>query len=178
MIKNQHNFKPIEGKYVNLREVEIEDAEFILKLRTSEKGIKFLHKTDPDINKQVEYIKKYKTFDNEWYFIVESKDKKPLGCLSVYDIQGSSACTGRWIMADNAKIQESIESDLLLKDFTYNVLGMDCIRMDTRHENKNIINYFKMWNCQIIRCDDELIYFNLPKETYENNKKNIERFCK
>lgn len=178
MIKNHHDFKPIEGKYVNLREVEVEDAAFILKLRTSEKGKKFLHKTSPDIDKQIEYIKKYKSYDSEWYFIVENKNKQPLGCLSVYDIQGDSACTGRWIMADNVRVQESIEGDLLLKDFTYNVLAMNHIRTDTRYENKNMINYFKMWHCQIIRQDNELIYFNLPKEVYENNKKNIERFCK
>lgn len=35
MAKNTHDFKPIEGKYVNLREVTIDDAAFILQLRTT-----------------------------------------------------------------------------------------------------------------------------------------------
>lgn len=44
MAKNTHDFKPIEGKYVNLREVTIDDAAFILQLRTTGKAVKFLHK--------------------------------------------------------------------------------------------------------------------------------------
>ena len=34
------------GKYVNLREVTVDDAEFILSLRCDENKSKFLHKTE------------------------------------------------------------------------------------------------------------------------------------
>ena len=44
MAKNTHDFKPIEGKYVNLREVTIDDAAFILQLRTTGKAVNFFIK--------------------------------------------------------------------------------------------------------------------------------------
>ena len=37
------NPESLEGKYVNLREVTLDDAAFILKLRTDEKKSAFLH---------------------------------------------------------------------------------------------------------------------------------------
>ena len=178
MIKNDHNFKPIEGKYVNLREIEITDAEFILELRTKGKGAKFLHETSTNVNKQIEYLQRYKQLDNEWYFIVENKMHYPLGCLSAYDIQENSACTGRWVMSKSAKLQESIEGDLLLKNFVFNILEKDNLRTDTKHSNKNMINYFKIWKCDVIDDDGDLYYFNLSKNVYKDVKSLIMRFCK
>ncbi len=60
MAKNTHDFKPIEGKYVNLREVTIDDAAFILQLRTTGKAVKFLHKTENNLQKQQKIIYKSK----------------------------------------------------------------------------------------------------------------------
>ena len=90
--------KYIEGKYINLRDVKEEDAEFILSLRTSEKKSRFLHKTQYDIDKQVSYIRHYKTLDNEWYFIIEDKKQVPLGTVRIYDIIGDSFCWGSWLL--------------------------------------------------------------------------------
>ena len=56
----------LNGKYVTLREVRLEDAEFILNLRCDEKKAKYLHKTPNDIKKQIEYIKNYFFLKNEW----------------------------------------------------------------------------------------------------------------
>ena len=40
----------IAGKTINLRDVEIADAEFILELRCDENKSKFLHKTQNDFD--------------------------------------------------------------------------------------------------------------------------------
>lgn len=178
MIKNTHDFVPIEGKLVNLREIEVSDAKFILDLRLSSKGIKFLNKTNSNIDNQIQYIKNYKTLEYEWYFIVESKDHVPLGCLSAYDVKNNSVCTGRWIMTATTSTGAGIEGDLLLKNFVFNILDVDILRTDTRYSNKNMINYFRMWGCEITSKTDELIYFSLVKKIYEKNKYKIERFCR
>ena len=47
------------GKYVNLREVTVDDADFILSLRCDENKSKFLHKTEYNLENQIAYIKKY-----------------------------------------------------------------------------------------------------------------------
>ena len=47
----------LQGKYVNLREVTVDDAEFILSLRCDPQKSKYLNPTEYNIPKQVEYIK-------------------------------------------------------------------------------------------------------------------------
>ena len=42
---NTHNFEKIQGKYINLREAQIEDSAFILSLRTDPNKSQFLNKT-------------------------------------------------------------------------------------------------------------------------------------
>ena len=66
---NDHTFQPLEGKYVNLREVRMDDATFILSLRCDPKKSRFLHKTENNLAKQIAYLEHYFTLDNEWYFI-------------------------------------------------------------------------------------------------------------
>ena len=64
--------KIITGKNISLRLVNIEDAEFIVNLRTK-KG-EFLSTTSPDISKQKEWLLLYKEREKlkeEFYFIIE-----------------------------------------------------------------------------------------------------------
>ena len=177
MKKNSHDGVIISGGHVNLREIRIEDAEFILKLRTSEKGLKFLHYTENNLDRQISYLQQYFTKDDEWYFIVETKEYESIGCLSIYDIKGDSVCTGRWIMKEGIPFQQSIEADMLLKEFAFSELGAAEIRMDTRHENKNMQAYFRMWGCKEVSKDEELIYVVLPRDVYVINRARVARFC-
>ena len=84
----------IEGKNVNIRDIEIKDAEFVLSLRCNEKKAKYLHRTSEDIDKQIEYIKHYKTLNNEYYFIIENKLSEPIGTYRIYDLKENSFCIG------------------------------------------------------------------------------------
>ena len=70
------------GKYVSLREVTVDDAEFILSLRCDENKSKFLHKTEYNLENQVAYIKRYFELSDEWYFMILSLRKK-LGLLTI-----------------------------------------------------------------------------------------------
>ena len=54
----------LSGKYVNIREVTVDDAEFILSLRCNEAKAKYLHRTEYDIDAQKQYICNYLTKDN------------------------------------------------------------------------------------------------------------------
>ncbi|BEJ61176.1 hypothetical protein B10172_11980 [Campylobacter jejuni] len=57
-MKNKLLIQNLSGIFVNLREVKLDDAEFILKLRTSGRA-QFLNKTQDNITLQYEYIKNY-----------------------------------------------------------------------------------------------------------------------
>ena len=78
--------KFISGKNINLRDITVDDAEFVLALRTDENKSRFLHKTAPDLQKQIDYIRSYKNRTDQWYFIITDKSGLRLGTVRIYDI--------------------------------------------------------------------------------------------
>lgn len=139
----------LHGKYVNLREVTLNDAEFILSLRCDENKSKFLHKTEYNLENQIAYIKKYFEKTDEWYFIIENKSGKRIGTYRIYDIQGDSFCIGSWLMIDGVSPAESFESDYILRMYGFDVLGFKKIHFDVRKGNKKVIAYHKMVGARI-----------------------------
>jgi RimJ/RimL family protein N-acetyltransferase len=163
----------IEGKFVNLRDVEVEDAKFILSLRCDEKKSRFLHKTEYDLKKQEEYIKKYKTLDNEWYFIIENKNGESLGTTRIYDLREDSFCIGSWLLKNGTAPQEMLEGDYLMRTFGFEHLKMDKIHFDVRKGNTKVLRYHKLTGAKIVGETDLDYLFECTKDEY---LKNISKF--
>lgn len=191
MIKNTHDFKPIEGKYVNLREAEIEDSEFILSLRTDPKKSRFINKTDSDLQKQIEYMKRYKTFSDEWYFIVENKKGVSIGTQRIYLYPKLAECwinqedpskgfygPGSWLLKDGTSPMESIESDYLVKKFFFETLNFSVHPMMIHESNKTVLSFHQKWGAKIFGYDDASNHhlLNLTKDDFEQNKGYFEKF--
>lgn len=163
----------LKGRYVNLREVEISDAAFILSLRTDEKKSRFLHKTENNLQKQIDYIAHYKTLDNEWYFIIENKKGEPLGTVRIYNVNPPNFTGGSWLMKKEALPEETIEGDLILKEYSFEVLGFEKSCFDVRKENKKVVRYHKICGAKIVE-ENEIDYFlELTKEDYRNSKEKL-----
>lgn len=170
-IKNTHNFAPMEGKYVNLREVELDDAEFILKLRCDEKKSRFLHKTENNLEKQIEYLKHYKTLDNEWYFIIENKSHEPLGTSRIYDVKGKQYTGGSWLMKEGSLPEETIEGALLAREMAFEKIGFEKDYFDVRKGNKKVIRFHQLTGAKIVAENDIDYFFEITRETYNRHKK-------
>ena len=156
----------LNGKYVTLREVRLEDAEFILNLRCDEKKAKYLHKTPNDIKKQIEYIKNYFFLKNEWYFIAENKSGKKIGTYRIYDIKNDSFCIGSWLMLNGVLANETFETDFLCKMYGFNVLGFNKIHFEVRKENKKVWKYHSNFGATKIAENEIEYFFELTKENY------------
>lgn len=154
------------GKYVNLREVSLDDAEFILKLRTDEKKSRFLHKTENNLQKQIDYLTHYFTLDNEWYFIIENKNIVPIGTIRIYNVCNQCYTGGSWIMKDGSTPQEVFEGDLLLKRYAFEVLGFNESVFDVRKNNTKVVRYHKICGAQIIEETDIDYVFKSTKDNY------------
>lgn len=159
----------IKGKFVNIREVDVADAEFILSLRCDSKKSKYLHKTEYNLQKQIDYIKKYKMSDNEWYFIIESKTNEPIGTYRIYDLKEDSFCIGSWLMKDNCNPFEMMEGECLCKKFAFEQTGFEKFHFDVRKENKKVIRYHKLMGAKIVGETDIDYFFECTKEDYLNN---------
>ncbi|MGM9994305.1 MAG: GNAT family N-acetyltransferase [Candidatus Avigastranaerophilus sp.] len=161
------NFR--EGKFVNIRDIEEKDAEFVLSLRCDKKKSQFLHKTDPDIQKQINYIRHYKTLDNEWYFIIENKEGKPIGTYRIYDLRQDSFCIGSWLMTDNSSLNEVIEGEYLSKIFAFETTGFNKFHFDVRKNNKKVMRFHKLMGAKIVSEDEIDYFFECTKEDYLRN---------
>lgn len=170
MIKNTHDFKPLEGKYVNLREAEIEDAAFILALRTDPKKSRFIHQTDQDLNKQIEYMKRYKTLDDEWYFIIENKKGEPLGTSRIYDVKGKQYTGGSWLMKTGSLPEESLEGNLLAREMAFEKIGFEKDCFDVRKGNKKVVRFHQLTGAKIVAENDIDYFFEITRDEYNQHK--------
>lgn len=156
----------LSGKYVTLREVAVDDAEFILSLRCDERKTQYLHRTEYNLEKQVEYIKKYFAIPDEWYFIIMNKENERIGTYRIYDVQGDSFCIGSWLLVDGVNAAESFESDYILRMYGFDVLGFKRIHFDVRKGNRKVIAYHKMVGARIVCETDIDLLWEITKDEY------------
>ena len=143
MLNDKINFislKPIvRGKSINLREVELSDAEFILSLRINPDKNKYLSFTENNLNRQKDFINSYKKSIQDYYFIICLSSGLPIGTMRIYDIKNESFCWGSWILSDEAYAHSALESALLMYDFAFYSLHYKYSHFDVRKENLNVI---------------------------------------
>jgi len=166
----------IEGKNINFRSVVESDAAFILDLRLDNRLGQFMAKTDSDLNKQIQWIKDYQKRSQEYYFIIENKDKQSCGTIRVYDIRRDSFCWGSWIIKQGSSPSVAIESVLLVYDFGYFNLGFKKCHFDVMKENKKVVDFHKRFGAKIVSEDNTKFYFNLSLEDYQLSKQRYIKF--
>jgi len=174
----QHCLKPILGKNITLREIEVADADFVLSLRNDKKRGKYLSKTSDDVVSQVEYIKNYKAKAQNYYFIIEDKKHHPIGTVRIYDIRNNSFCWGSWLLSREAPVSAGIESALLVYEFAFYTLGFFRAHFDVRKGNQKVIDFHQRMGAVIVDETDVDVFFHYDKESYERVKPRYVRFLK
>ena len=165
--------KKILGKHINLRLVNLEDAEFILNLRTK-KG-EFLSKTDIDVGKQIEWLKEYKKRESknlEYYFIVESKESVRLGTIRVYemDFEGKKFTFGSFIIDGEISPKYSaLEAIVMTFNFAFNQLGFQICFFDCRKNNDHANAFYLRFGAKIINEDGLDFYYEYDDELFKKN---------
>lgn len=165
-----------KSKTVQIRLVEEDDAEFILKLRLDSKYNQFLSNVDPSIQAQKDWIKKYKNDESDkkqFYFIIERNDGKPCGTVRVYDFKENSFCWGSWILNEDKTRYAAIESAFLVYKFGFNELGFQKSHFDVRKGNDRVISFHKKMGAVKKGEDDLNEYFTITKESVQESQKKL-----
>ena len=164
------------GKTIFLRLVTESDAEFICNIRGDSKLNTFISKTEVDIDAQRNWIKNYKTRENnneEYYFIICRIDNKlPIGTVRLYDFKDEprSFCWGSWILNEDKTKYAAVESALLVYEAGFGKLGFDQSHFDVMKGNEKVHNFHLRMGAEKISEDDNNIYYIFPKHRYETNK--------
>ena len=75
-----------------LRPVTLEDAAFIVELRSDPLLNRYLHEISPRVEDQVAWLERYFLRPDDYYFIVEDADSgKPQGTIGIYDVERAAA---------------------------------------------------------------------------------------
>ena len=161
--------KEIEGRYINLRAVCKEDAQFILNLRLDELKNKFIHKTPKDIELQEQCIERQRQTENDYYFLLINKNLERRGTISLYNITDSNGELGRWISYGSS--YENLESVILLHDFAFQQIGLDKVYTRTKIENKRVVGFWQRFGsdlCREVLIENWVASENIvTKETYK-----------
>jgi RimJ/RimL family protein N-acetyltransferase len=160
----------LKGKNVNLRTVEIEDAEFIYGMRENKEKTKYLSKISGTVESQREWIQHYKQRENEkkeFYFVIESHESEQLGLVRLYDFKGDSFCWGSWLIKKDAPKTTAIESALQIYEFAFYTLGFIKSHFDVRKGNDKVIAFHQRFGAEVIDENDDDYFFNFEKKEYE-----------
>lgn len=127
----------VQGHRIVLRDAVVDDAAFILSLRTDETKNRFLSRVDPALAPQQAWLERYATSTDQAYFIIEDLQGQPFGTVRLYDPRGSSFCWGSWLLVHGAPAHFSIESALVVYHYGLH-LGFDAAHFDVRKGNRSV----------------------------------------
>lgn len=167
------------SKNINLKTVEIEDAQFIFELRQNQEKTKYLSKVTGTVDSQREWIKNYKEREKEqkeFYFLIESKKHEKLGLVRMYDFKCNSFCWGSWLIKENAPKSAAIESALQIYEFGFYKLNFDKSHFDVRKGNDKVVAFHQRFGARIINENELDYFFNFKKSDYEITKQKYKRY--
>jgi acetyltransferase-like isoleucine patch superfamily enzyme/RimJ/RimL family protein N-acetyltransferase len=171
--------KRIEKYGIILRSVEIEDAEFILKLRTDEQLSRYISPTLPDINVQISWIENYKKREEagkEYYYIAEDQKGNRFGTIRIYNFDEKSFEIGSWLFMPNSPLGMAVKAQFIGFEQGFETLKVEFCRLEVRKKNTAVLRYFRDFEKVFVTEDDLNYYFTLSKENFYKRRAEIPFF--
>lgn len=178
----------IDGEFVTLKKVVLEDASNIYKWRTSESGKFLRHRPNYTIETQKEWIENRGTSEIN-YIIYEKKSMTKVGMIGIYEMNINDLVTnvGR-LLLDESYLKKStpygLESLILTYDYVFTKMEFRKICGDILGSNSEMLKMQKFLGMQqegylnkhvIIngKCED-LFIMSLFKEDFNSYRNKID----
>jgi UDP-2-acetamido-3-amino-2,3-dideoxy-glucuronate N-acetyltransferase len=171
--------KRIEKYGIVLRAVEVEDAEFILRLRTDSQLSRYISKTDPHIDVQVRWIENYKRREAaglEYYYITEDQKGNRYGTIRIYNFDDKSFEIGSWLFLPKSPLGMAIKAQFIGFELGFEKLKAEFCRLEVRKKNTAVLRYLEDFEKVLVREDDLNYYFTLSKEKFFQRRSEIPFF--
>ena len=167
--------KKLVGKFVTLRSITPEDAEFSYNIRRDPRFVEVTGQPAYTIDAQLSYIIEQRKRKGDYYFVtIDNLTKNKIGLIGVYDIIGNSAETGREICIGDAFC--AMEARCLLQDFIRDVLQLEKLRFVVYKKNERVVNLCNNLGFivkeETIRSGMPCFYYEI---TVEENEKALEK---
>jgi RimJ/RimL family protein N-acetyltransferase len=160
----------LAGYAYGLRPVELDDAEFIVALRTRDpQRVRYLHPIPPDTEQQRRWLRSYFERENDYYFVVENRDSRDRhGLVGIYNIDPvvQTGEWGRWILRPGSFA--AVESALLVYRLAFEYLQLRSIYCITVADNLPVVSFHD--SCGLERVASLPRHFELAGVTYDGVK--------
>ncbi|ATH13101.1 hypothetical protein CHL79_12085 [Delftia acidovorans] len=137
----------IRGRTLVFRNAVVNDAEFILSLRTDPDKAKYLSQTRNNLEQQRNWLENYSINEGQAYFIIEN-DGEAIGTVRLYDAKGKSFCWGSWIIKNGSPSHAAIESALMVYAFSTDSLEFTASHFDVRKDNEHVVRFHERFGAK------------------------------
>lgn len=170
---NPQELSLVKGSILTLRLVELEDAEYLFKLRTNKKYNSHMSPVSGTVEDQKSWIISYKERESrfeEFYYILENLEDIPCGTVRLYNINSTQFTWGSWILDQNKPRKAALESALLSFGIGFEQLGLESALVDVRIANQKAYDFYVRLGMSEIYRDDLNIYFNYNRDQFAADK--------
>ncbi len=152
----------IKGRFVTLRSITMDDAEFSYNIRAEEKNRETVGQLAPSLEAQRKFIEWQMAEPDDYYFVVVNRKGERIGLIGIYDIHDDIGEVGREV--NDGSAVEAMEAEVLLEDFAMDVLGLKRYCGVIYAHNKKHINNQKKAGFEpvkkVIRSGIESYYYD------------------
>lgn len=163
------------GRTLSFRDATVEDAAFVLSLRTDENKSRYLSAVSADLEAQQTWLKAYADSQDQAYFIIEYQDE-PIGTVRLYDARRDSFCWGSWILKDGGPSQAAMESALMVYSYAFDALGFQAAHFDVRKGNERVWKFHERFGAQCIAETDIDYFYTLDRQSVERSRMTYSKF--
>jgi RimJ/RimL family protein N-acetyltransferase len=169
--------KPIsvQGQSLVFRNATVQDAAFILALRTDQKKGAHLSRTANDLKLQETWLEKYQNDPQQVYFVIYNQAHERVGTVRLYDPRGLSFCWGSWILKDGSPSHYALESALLVYHFALH-LGFKKAHFDVRQANQSVWKFHERFGAVKVGESTEDFFYEISTEAIQRSLEKYRRF--
>ena len=115
---------------LEVREVKVSDADYILKLRLNDFYSKYISKVSNEVNAQKKYLSRYlrdnsKSRESFYFIFTNIATGERCGTVRIYNFNVNTFEWGSWILDENKTRYAAMETGILIYEFAFNMLGFD-----------------------------------------------------
>ncbi len=133
----RHNIHA-EGFGIRFRPVQLQDAAFVVWLRSQEYAQGKIGDSATDVRGQELWFQNYFDRPDDYYFLIETAGGLPIGTHGFYDFENGTAETGRWVL--RLGMPAAAASVLLALDVAFRQLGLAAVRARTVATNLQVLS--------------------------------------
>lgn len=167
----------INGKIIDLAPLDEEYLSDVVRMRNHPKMMYYFNQErELTLDDQMEWYYNYLKRSDDIYWVIKNKDGKVIGTNRLYDIK-SDRCEQGSLMVDEAYAMSApyaAEAILLSLEFAYDILKVETVVNQDRHDNKNMNSITKRFGFKLLKQTDirgvEFNYYELNKKKFRKQE--------